>query len=118
MAERIFLGTCDLLPRLIARQMAQFAAGKLPDFGQFLLVLPGKLARKVVQQELLEIFPAGFLPPQMLTPHLLLHYQRENDPSLIPPAAEELLFGGRFFVIALQPGPLLADGEGHRQKRF
>lgn len=123
MAERIFLGTCDLLPRLIARQMAQFAAGKLPDFGQFLLVLPGKLARKVVQQELLEIFPAGFLPPQMLTPHLLLHYQRENDPSLIPPAAEELLWdkalakavGKKEFYPQLFPGgrvPVLRSASG------
>lgn len=92
MAERKFLGKDDLLPRLIARNMEQFSSAKLPDFGRFLLVLPGKLARKSLQKELVRLFPAGILPPAMLTPHLLLHFGRESAGNQLFPAAEILIW--------------------------
>ncbi|MBR7131499.1 MAG: UvrD-helicase domain-containing protein [Lentisphaeria bacterium] len=74
MAKRVFLGNDRLLPESIAAGLAQLKPEELPDFGRILLVLPGKVARSNVQR-LLPVFAGrGVLLPQMLTPHLLLHY--------------------------------------------
>ena len=92
MAKRVFTGSSRALPVSIAAKLAELKPAALPDFGQILLVLPGKVARRNVREELLKHYANGILLPQMLTPHLLMHYQlpAANLPS---PSAEELIWG-------------------------
>ncbi|MBR7121579.1 MAG: UvrD-helicase domain-containing protein [Lentisphaeria bacterium] len=92
MAKRIFLGNECTLPVTVAAGLAELKPAALPDFGRILLVLPGKVARSNVRRELLKHYPRGLLLPQLLTPHLLMHYglPEANLPS---PVAEEIIWG-------------------------
>ncbi|MBE6364225.1 MAG: hypothetical protein E7053_00575 [Lentisphaerae bacterium] len=92
MVKRLFLGNQHPLPVSIAAKLAALKPATPPDFGKILLVLPGKVARRNVRNELLKHYPGGILLPQLLTPHLLMHYQRQESP--LPGAvAEELIWG-------------------------
>ena len=92
MVKRLFLGNQHPLPVSIAAKLAALKPAVPPDFGKILLVLPGKVARRNVRNELLKHYPGGILLPQLLTPHLLMHYQRQESP--LPGAvAEELIWG-------------------------
>ncbi|MBE6376203.1 MAG: hypothetical protein E7043_03265 [Lentisphaerae bacterium] len=93
MAKRLFLGTGDLLPDAIAKELLKRADGShLPDFSRIILVLPGQLARKTVLQQLAELSPSGLLLPQIITPHLLLYFNLP-PPALPSATAREIMWG-------------------------
>ena len=93
MAKRLFLGAGNLLPDAIAKELwSRKSSNSIPDFSRTVLVLPGQLARKMVQQQLAELFPDGVLLPQILTPHLLLYFELPI-PVLPPVTAREILWG-------------------------
>ncbi len=92
MSRQIFLGSKKPLPVSIAAGLAALKPEVLPDFSKILLVLPGKVARRSVQKELLGFYPHGVLLPQLLTPHLLMHYELPQV-ALPPAAAGELIWG-------------------------
>ena len=93
MATRIFLDNDKTLPELIAsRLLAEYSGKKtLPDPGNVLLTLPGKLARQKVLKHLAGNAENGLLLPQILTPALLMRYGMDEQahPS---GAADELLW--------------------------
>lgn len=91
MAQRIFLGSRKLLPTAIAEKLIGQSNSSLPDLSSVLLVLPGKVARRNVREQLLKLSPDGVLLPQMLTPGQLMHY--ESPAASLPGPADELLWG-------------------------
>ena len=89
MPQRVFSGVDLLLPEAIAAGLSRLLPSGIPDLGRILLVLPGKVARRNVQSALLKYIPGGVLLPQMLTPHLLLHYGR--TPGKLPDTLSSLI---------------------------
>ncbi len=83
MAKRIFLGTGKNLPEQIAVRVLEScpaSAVPVPDLGNILLALPGKLARQKVMRHLADKAANGLLLPQMLTPALLMRYGMAEMP--------------------------------------
>ena len=90
-AARIFLGRELPLPSAVASRLLENNRNS-NDLSGILLVLPGQAARRSVQQELLKSCPKGLLLPQLLSPHSLLHYSRQ-EVRLPDQLATALLWG-------------------------
>ncbi len=70
--------------------LAQGNVGALPDFSSTLVVVPGSLWGRQLQEVLLEKFPGGVCPPAILTPGRVLHFGRNDAPAT--PAEERLVW--------------------------
>lgn len=93
MAGVVFLGGKAPFPRAAAQALAGLKKEKVPDFSRITIVLPGKIARRNLQQELLKLFPGGLLLPRMMTPRQLLLAGVDDSVNLPPPVAETILWG-------------------------